>query len=513
MLNTIWVGAAIVIIIVLFLVIKRKKPTNLTDESASVMPVPSEPVLDSATVTPENQTDGFQNVLQMYEDDDDHRSWTQLEPFDYKTAYQEDGFQDYDVAYIRAAGPVDTKGVPGSWDNALLKLGLEKSKIKSRLLFHLAADNIFKGNGEDAFVESVQAFFATDRVPHGPGPHVYLFFYLYYLYENVPSIYPAEPSIPQLMAMNSPGIEISAKENDAIRELAQKTQTQVPQARLSDAEKVLRIRLKKKPQEYDFPASYKTSTNKTSTSAVKEKNETKLAKDSDADSPADKDLLNACRIGDLSLVKEIIEQRGGNVNAVQNDATPLIITTHLNYPEISKYLIQNGAEVNVKDARDNTPLIYALQKISENVPELLINKGADVNAIGSNEETPLYLAAKSGSLEYVKLLLSKGAKINQGDPALIEALKGDYIDIIQTLINNGADLNLRDSYFNKSALHWAIGSLWQKTNEKIAKMLIAAGADVNIQDNEGNTPLSLAVQKNLDDLVELLKSKGAKEAP
>ncbi len=192
-------------------------------------------------------------ILRKYYDTEETRSWTVLQDCDQKTAYKK--FPDYDVAYIRAAGPIESSGIPGTWNNELLLEGLNKCKFKSRLLFHLSANNIFQNNGLEAFIQSIQAFNAITNLPAGAGPHVYVYYYLYYIFDHIQS--PVNTiSVCKLIAMNSIGVEISSSENSQIKKVAENSCRQINQEVIDEAEKIMRSKIKERKQEYDFPSFY-----------------------------------------------------------------------------------------------------------------------------------------------------------------------------------------------------------------------------------------------------------------
>jgi len=198
--------------------------------------------------------ESWPDLLCQYKDDDDQRFWKILEHHNHKTAYKK--FPDYDVAYCRASGIIESKGVPGNWDNSILKKGLKKSKIKSRLLFHLSANNLFQGKAKEAFVQAVQAFHASDLVPSGAAPHVYSFFLLYYIYEKADESTGDRTPVHKLIAMNNPGIEITSSHNTKIKQVAQETFELLDKTLLLAAEEVIRSRFKVREQKGSFPAWY-----------------------------------------------------------------------------------------------------------------------------------------------------------------------------------------------------------------------------------------------------------------
>ena len=82
------------------------------------------------------------------------------------------------------------------------------------------------------------------------------------------------------------------------------------------------------------------------------------------------------------------------------------------------------------------------------------------------------------------------------------------MNLVQDLITLGANLDWQDELSqNRTSLHLAI----YHNFSKIAKMLIDAGADTNIQDNWGDTPLHVAIMKNNSIIVQMLLDAGARK--
>ncbi len=75
------------------------------------------------------------------------------------------------------------------------------------------------------------------------------------------------------------------------------------------------------------------------------------------------------------------------------------------------YLIEHGANVNVRDKYGNTPLHYASSDGYENAVKLLIEAGADVNVQGMKKNAPLHYAALEGYEGICKALVDAGADV------------------------------------------------------------------------------------------------------
>ena len=125
--------------------------------------------------------------------------------------------------------------------------------------------------------------------------------------------------------------------------------------------------------------------------------------------------------------------------------------------------------------------------------------------------TPLFIAAAFGDLEIMRLLLEKGAQVNACDKAhctpLMIASASWYSDVnvVKLLIEREADLALQDQD-GKTAIHYAVDG----NSDEILSCLIENGADVNARSNDNCTPLMVGSKCNCHiDLLKLLVKHGA----
>jgi hypothetical protein len=122
-------------------------------------------------------------------------------------------------------------------------------------------------------------------------------------------------------------------------------------------------------------------------------------------------------------------------------------------------------------------------------------------------------AVTEDNLPLLKQLLDAHPEIlNQGyykenNTLLYSAAARGKADVVEELLNRKADVNVRNQ-LGRTPLFGCITS--PATNE-IAQMLLDHGADFTIANNSGKTPLKLAIEKNRQDIVDLLQQHGAKK--
>lgn len=168
-------------------------------------------------------------------------------------------------------------------------------------------------------------------------------------------------------------------------------------------------------------------------------------------------LLKAVTDNDEKTVREIVADSDYSINEVnEKGKNALLIATHNNYVEIAKILIDSGADVNQQDNISDSPYLYAgAQGKTDILAYILKNTTPDISKVNRFGGNALIPAAEKGHLEAVKLLVNEGKEPinfqnNFGYTALIEAValtngSQTYQEIIQVLLDNGADKTIRDN--------------------------------------------------------------------
>jgi ankyrin repeat protein len=182
---------------------------------------------------------------------------------------------------------------------------------------------------------------------------------------------------------------------------------------------------------------------------------------------------------DRAAIRTLLRQRA-DVNAPQVDGmTALHWAAYQDDLETSELLLRAHANAKAATRYGITPLSLACANGNGALVDLLLRARADPNAALPGGETPLMTAARVGSLASVKVLLARGAAVDakderRGQTALMWAAAEGHADVVQTLVELGADVHLRLSS-GFTPLLFAI----REGRSGVVRVLLKAGSDVN----------------------------------
>ena len=247
------------------------------------------------------------------------------------------------------------------------------------------------------------------------------------------------------------------------------------------------------------------------------------------DETLSKDLLVAAINKNVKNTKSLLE-RNANPNINDSDGTPLLMAVLLKMQisandlvsggtikgfelnsetaQIVKLLLDAGANPNSINKKGDPVLMAAFIRQDLGIISNLIRAGASVKGISSSGSPLIIEAAFSGNPKIVELLIDAGADINakrkDGTTTLFIAIYKQEWDLSRVLIQKGANVNTQMDV--GTPLLFAVSAGHFDT----VKLLVEKGADVNAKDDENNSPLSIAIKRNYQQIIDFLKTAGAK---
>ena len=228
-------------------------------------------------------------------------------------------------------------------------------------------------------------------------------------------------------------------------------------------------------------------------------------------------LMVAVFLRDAAQVRALLKQGADpNVRGFYK-ATALCFAAEKGDPEIPRLLLDAGADVNVEAEYGQTPLDFATQNRKREPVELvrlLLERGAQVTPpIQPPFTAPILNAVRAGHLRVAALLVEHGADVQardkEGKTLLQIAVSANQPDTIRNLVQRGLDVNAPAPNGDTPLLQSAFS---QQDADKVVHALIASGANVEIANREGKTPLRVAAGLAELRTFEMLLTAGANPA-
>src|SRR6478736_7923145 len=182
--------------------------------------------------------------------------------------------------------------------------------------------------------------------------------------------------------------------------------------------------------------------------------------------------------------------------------------------EIEK-LVKSGAGIDARDGHARTPLHVAAFMHKPDSARMLIQLGADANALEAQQYDIVTIAAVADDVPMLKAALASGGKAtNVTSPyqgtALIAAAHLGHDEVVRTLIAAKAPLDHINNLGWTALIESIVLGDGGKRHTATLKALVDAGANVNLADRNGNTPLALAKRRGYTEMVRILEVAGAK---
>jgi ankyrin repeat protein len=256
-------------------------------------------------------------------------------------------------------------------------------------------------------------------------------------------------------------------------------------------------------------------------------------------------------------VVELLISKGAKINLRDNvgqGRTALMRASNLGYANVVDVLLSHGADVRVPLDDGSTVLMEALPYPT--IVEKLLTAGANINERSQylwSSWSPLIAASSAGHAETIRVLIADGADLRKDSAAALDwASRNGHADVIEVLLSNGAgaDKKVLGECLTSAYSHTeAMKSLIEGGADLNAKctcpgrrtalmisaangcpetldLLIAAGADLNLRDDDGCNALDLALaslnsewmahtapeKRRFETVVDTLRKHGGKES-
>lgn len=180
-----------------------------------------------------------------------------------------------------------------------------------------------------------------------------------------------------------------------------------------------------------------------------------------------------------------------------------------------KKLAADKTGLNARDGYGRTPLMVATYAKQHAAARALIAAGADLDALERDRYDVVTIASVANDVTMLKIALAAGAKSGQttsryDGTALIAAAHLGHANVVRTLIAAGAPLDHVNNLNWTALIESIVLGDGGPNHVACLKALVDAGADVNIPDGNGVSPLQLAQRHGFDEMVAILKAAGAK---
>jgi hypothetical protein len=207
----------------------------------------------------------------------------------------------------------------------------------------------------------------------------------------------------------------------------------------------------------------------------------------------------------------------GLTMSVQADATrdqAMIAAAEKGDTAAVQRLLREGADVGARDARGRTALLAAAHANRVEAARLLIAAGADVNAKDSIEDSAFLYAGAEGRNDILKMTLAAGADLKStnryGGTALIPAAHHGHLETVRILLATAIDKDHVNKLGWTALLEAVILGDGGRAHTDIVRLLVDAGAQVNLADRDGVTPLGHARQRGFAAIARTLEAAGGR---
>jgi uncharacterized protein len=178
-------------------------------------------------------------------------------------------------------------------------------------------------------------------------------------------------------------------------------------------------------------------------------------------------------------------------------------------------LVKSGAAIDARDGYARTPLHVAIYRSQAAAARALLRHGADANALEAQQYDIVTIASVADDVPMLKLALEGGGSAKnitspyQGT-ALIAAAHLGHDEVVRMLLAAKAPLDHVNNLGWTALIESIVLGDGGKRHVACLTALVQAGANVNLADRGGNSPLTLARSRNFTEMAKILEQAGAR---
>ncbi|XP_051964181.1 E3 ubiquitin-protein ligase MIB2-like [Xyrauchen texanus] len=217
------------------------------------------------------------------------------------------------------------------------------------------------------------------------------------------------------------------------------------------------------------------------------------AKDEDGDAA-----LHYTAFGNQTEIARLLLSKGASVNLLNNSmCTALHIAVNKGFTDVVRVLTEHSADINLQDSYGDTPLHDAIAKDFRSIIEILtVVANIDFTQQNNRGFNLLHHAALKGNKPATEMILARARQLadvkkEDGFSALHLATLNNHLDVAEILLKEGrCDINIRNNR-NQTPLQLAV----TQGHVALVTLLVTEGADVNAEDEDGDTAMHTALSR------------------
>lgn len=225
----------------------------------------------------------------------------------------------------------------------------------------------------------------------------------------------------------------------------------------------------------------------------------------------------ACGSDPVDTASTTSPTSSGPARAISDDLRLIEAAGDGNLDEV-RTLLAGGASVTAIDDRGRTALVAAAYEAELDIARALIEAGADVNTQDDTRQSAYLIATSEigpdDGLALLELTLANGADVRSLDSyqgtGLIRAADRGFVAIVDRLLRTDIDVDHVNRLDWTALLEAIILGRGDDAHTEVVRRLVAGGADVNLADGQGVTPLEHARRNGYTEMVGILEAAGAR---